>query len=93
MQPGYVRRAMKTLPVHNEDLLTTLTMPVWLAMGNRDREWPIEECRALVTALPAARLSVYDGDGHFPSAENPQRFNAELAALVVQAGLTRGGAE
>jgi hypothetical protein len=31
--------------------------------------------------------------GTIPSAENPQRFNAELAALVVQAGLTRGGAE
>jgi pimeloyl-ACP methyl ester carboxylesterase len=77
------------LPVHNEDLLPTLTMPVWLAMGDRDREWPIEECRALVTALPAAQLSVYDGDGHFPSAENPQRFNAELAALVLRAGLTR----
>ena len=82
MQPGYVRRAMRNLPVHNEDLLSTLTMPVWLAMGDRDREWPVEECRALVNALPSATLSVYEGDGHFPSAENPQRFNAELAALA-----------
>lgn len=87
MQPGYVRRAMRTLPVHNEDLLSTLTMPIWLSMGDRDREWPVEECRALTAALPSATLSIYAGDGHFPSAENPQRFNAELAALVARVRL------
>ena len=57
-------------------------MPVLLSMGELDREWPIAECRALREALPAATLTVYLGRGHFPSAEEPARFNTELAALV-----------
>ena len=82
MQPSYVRRAMTRLPTQNADLIPTLTMPVLLSMGELDREWPIAECRALREALPAATLTVYLGRGHFPSAEEPARFNAELAALV-----------
>lgn len=82
MQPSYVRRAMRELPTRNEDLVAKLTVPVLLSMGELDREWPIEECRALAAALPSARLSIYAERGHFPSAEDAERFNAELEELA-----------
>jgi pimeloyl-ACP methyl ester carboxylesterase len=35
--------------------------------------------------IPGAKLSVYQGIGHSPFFEDPQRFNAELAAFVRSA--------
>ena len=82
MQPSYVRRAMTQLPLHNEDLADKIDVPVLISVGSGDREWPLERCRAAAAMLPHARLSVYDGFGHFPSAEAPERFNRELEGLV-----------
>ena len=82
MQPGYVRRAMTKLPVQNADLASQLNLPVLLSMGSLDREWPIAACRQVVAMLSHAELSIYEGFGHFPSAEASERFNRELAQLV-----------
>ena len=82
MHPGYVRRAMLSLPTQNADLASRVDVPVLLSMGRHDREWPIAACEQVAAMLPDARLSVYEGSGHFPSAEDSERFNAELAALV-----------
>jgi pimeloyl-ACP methyl ester carboxylesterase len=82
MHPGYVRRAMQSLPTQNADLADRVDVPVLLSMGRHDREWPIPACEQVASMLPDARLSVYEDSGHFPSAEDSGRFNAELAALV-----------
>jgi non-heme chloroperoxidase len=82
LHPGYVRRAMRSLPTQNADLAPRLDVPVLLSMGRQDREWPIAACEQVAAMLPDARLSVYEDSGHFPSAEASERFNAELAALV-----------
>ncbi len=82
MHPGYVRRAMLTLPVQNADLVPRVDVPILLTMGRHDREWPIPVCEQLAALLSDAKLSIYEDSGHFPSAEASTRFNAELAALV-----------
>jgi pimeloyl-ACP methyl ester carboxylesterase len=82
LHPGYVRRAMLSLPTQNADLAARLDVPVLLSMGRHDREWPIAACEQVAAMLPDARLSVYERSGHFPSAEDSGRFNAELASLV-----------
>jgi pimeloyl-ACP methyl ester carboxylesterase len=39
----------------------------------------------LVSVIPAAKLSIYDGIGHSPFYEDAARFNRELAAFVRMA--------
>jgi pimeloyl-ACP methyl ester carboxylesterase len=39
--------------------------------------------RRLLDLNPAARLSVYEGVGHAPFYERPERFNRELAVFAA----------
>jgi pimeloyl-ACP methyl ester carboxylesterase len=55
------------------------TLAVW---GDRDHLCPRASQDALVAAIPGARLSVYEGAGHAPHWEEPERFAAELATLA-----------
>ena len=91
MQPSYVRRAMTKLPLRDEDLAGKINVPVLISVGSNDREWPLERCRAAVALLPHARLSVYEGFGHFPSSEAAERFNRELEGLVREINLQLHG--
>lgn len=84
MQPSYVRRAFAKLPTRNEDIAARLDVPVLVTVGTEDREWPLDRCREAVARLPAATLSVYEGVGHYPSAEDAARFDRELEALVAR---------
>ena len=83
-QPSYVRRALKDLPLQNADLVPILKVPVLLSAGDRDEEWPPGALKAAGARLPDAQVSIYQGDGHYPSAEHPDRFNRELAGLVAR---------
>ncbi len=82
MHPSYVRRAQTGLPVQNEDMPARLALPVLLSVGDRDEEWPVAAVQAAAAALPKATVSIYRGRGHYVSAEDPRRFNAELSDLV-----------
>ena len=84
MHPSYARRAAKDLPVMNGDMAAKITVPVLISVGDKDEEWPVEAVNAAAAALPNARVSIYRGLGHYVSAEDTVRFNAELAALVEQ---------
>jgi non-heme chloroperoxidase len=86
LHPSYVRRAQAgVLPTKNEDLVPKLDVPVLLSMGRADREWPIDRCEDLVKSLRAATLSVYENAAHYPSAEDPERFDRELDTFARRA--------
>lgn len=82
MNPSYVRRAMTDLPLFNTDLVSKLNIPILITVGAHDEEWPVSAAQALSQDLPNSALSLYAQSGHFPSMEEPERFNCELAALV-----------
>jgi pimeloyl-ACP methyl ester carboxylesterase len=58
-------------------------MPVLLVWGDRDGIIPIDHAAIAHAAMPASRLSVYEGAGHFPHHADPERFVAEVVDFVA----------
>lgn len=69
------------------ELAPTLQMPVFLLLGRRDRWVPPETSMAYFEALtaPSKRVVWFERSGHEPFAEEPERFNAAMAEIVLPA--------
>ena len=57
-----------------ERLYLLADVPVLLVGGNRDSVIPIAHTVAAHELLPSSSLQIFDGAGHFPHVEQPQRF-------------------
>jgi pimeloyl-ACP methyl ester carboxylesterase len=79
MLPAYARRAMANRTLENADLIPRLTLPVLLILGDSDRMATPDNMRRLAERLPSAELAVYAGTGHSAFAEQPERFNRDIA--------------
>ena len=80
-----VRGAMVRKELAYEPLFASLDSPVLLTHGAKDQVVLPAVSRALAEMIPHARLSGYPDTGHCPHAEDPHRFNRELAAFVAKA--------
>jgi pimeloyl-ACP methyl ester carboxylesterase len=49
-------------------------IPFLLLWGERDPIIPVEHARAAHELVPTSRLEVFEGSGHFPHLDEPQRF-------------------
>jgi pimeloyl-ACP methyl ester carboxylesterase len=83
MTPRFVRYALTQKP-HRDyaPLLAKLKVPVLLTHGTAETvalpsaaEYALQNC-------PTAKVSWYEGAGHAPFVEDPERFNRELAAFA-----------
>jgi pimeloyl-ACP methyl ester carboxylesterase len=54
-------------------------MVVW---GTRDRIIPVHHAQATADAVPGSRLELFEESGHFPHADDPQRFTALIEDFV-----------
>jgi len=52
----------------------TESVPVQLIWGAQDSVIPVSHARMAHTAMPGARLEVFEGSGHFPFHDDPDRF-------------------
>jgi pimeloyl-ACP methyl ester carboxylesterase len=66
------------------ELARSFEGPLWIAVGDADPFFPIDEAREVVAAAPNGRLEVFEDTGHFPSRDRPERFN-ELLREFLQA--------
>lgn len=57
-------------------------VPVLLVWGDRDAVIPVEHARLAQQAMPAAQLEVFEGTGHFPHHDEPERFLEVLRDFV-----------
>jgi pimeloyl-ACP methyl ester carboxylesterase len=57
-------------------------VPVLVTQGRADSVVLPAMAEHLLAACPAAEASWYDGVGHVPHLEEPERFNHELAELT-----------
>jgi non-heme chloroperoxidase len=62
--------------------LGRIAAPTLLVWGDRDGLLPAHEQRRLAAAIPGARSRVYPETGHSPQWERPERFAADLDALM-----------
>jgi pimeloyl-ACP methyl ester carboxylesterase len=74
-------RAMRDRP-DSTDVLTSLPSPVLLVVGEADPLLAPEEAAGLAASAPNGRAVTIKGAGHLPSLQQPDRFNAELLALL-----------
>jgi non-heme chloroperoxidase len=89
MLPAYAHRAMATRTMDNSDFIASMDLPMLMILGDQDVVATQAHMRALAAQLPHAQLSVYPETGHAAFAEQPVRFNRELAefARQVQVGV------
>jgi non-heme chloroperoxidase len=59
-----------------------VTMPVLIIWGDQDAYFPRAEQDLLVTTLPNAALTVYEGTGHSLQWEQPERVVRDIEAFV-----------
>ena len=70
--------------------LGRITTPALLVWGDADGLATRAMQEELARAIPGARLLVYEGVGHTPRWEDPDRFASDLAAFVEVTGADRG---
>jgi pimeloyl-ACP methyl ester carboxylesterase len=75
------RRFLETPDFTSE--LARLSVPCLIVWGNRDTYALRDSQDRLLTAIPGARLLVYEGGGHSFHWEDPDRFAADLIAFLT----------
>jgi len=68
--------------IDNDDVLARLRLPVLCTHGTDDAVVLPAASEHTASVVPGARLSIYEGVGHAPFAEDPERFNRELRQLA-----------
>jgi len=66
----------------HSDELHKIMAPTLIIWGDRDTLTPRSEQEALAKAIPHARLVVYEGLGHSPHWEVPERFAEEVVRFI-----------
>jgi pimeloyl-ACP methyl ester carboxylesterase len=89
LRPEGIERAaaFRTSSFYSPDQGHRLTMPVLLVQGSDDRVNPREQnADLLLPRLPRGQLQVWEGVGHMPEIEAPQRFNETLLDFARACG-------
>jgi non-heme chloroperoxidase len=71
--------------IDGDDVLRTLTVPLLVSHGRADTVVLPAMAEHVLATCPTAEPSWYEGVGHTPFLEQPERFNRELAALTRRA--------
>jgi non-heme chloroperoxidase len=80
----FVRKWVATRgALDNSDLLRSVTLPVLVSQGELDTITRRAAAAHIVSCCPNSRESVYEGVGHMPFLEEPDRFNRELGEFAT----------
>jgi non-heme chloroperoxidase len=80
--PARIRANLAAREIDDDDVLRTLMVPLLMTQGLADRVVLPAMAEHILTVCPAAEASWYEGVGHLPHLQEPERFNRELAALA-----------
>lgn len=81
--PPRVRDALRSRVVDHENVLTSLRLPVLLIQGRDDAVVLPRTADRYAALVPDATLATYDGVGHSPFREVPDRFAADLRSFLA----------
>jgi non-heme chloroperoxidase len=82
MVPPPVRAAMFNRVLENDDVLARIRVPTLVIHGRDDRIVRVRASEHNARTIPGARLLIYEGAGHTPYLEQPDRFNRDLGRFV-----------
>jgi len=82
MVPPAVRAAMFSRVLDNDDVLASIRVPTLVIHGTSDRIVRVSAARHTARSVPKATLLLYDGVGHAPHLEVPERLSRDLAEFV-----------
>jgi non-heme chloroperoxidase len=80
--PARIRANLGAREIDGDDMLRALRVPLLVTQGRADTIVLPAMAEHVLATCPTAELSWYDGVGHTPHLEEPERFNRELAALT-----------
>ena len=82
MVPPEVRLAMFSRVLDNDDVLAGIRVPALVIQGAADRIVRMSAAKHIASTIPGATLRVYEGVGHAPHLESPQRLGRDVAEFV-----------
>ena len=80
--PARVRANLAARVIDSDDVLRTLGVPLLVSHGRAEIVILPAMAEHVLRICPTAEASWYDGVGHAPHLEAPERFNRELAELT-----------
>jgi non-heme chloroperoxidase len=80
--PARIRANLGAREIDGDDVLRALEVPLLVSHGRADTVVLPAMAEHVLAICPVAEASWYDGVGHTPFLEDPERFNRELAALT-----------
>jgi pimeloyl-ACP methyl ester carboxylesterase len=80
--PAVIRAHLGARAIDGDDVLRTLEVPLLVTQGRSDVVVLPAMAEHILATCPTAEASWYDGVGHVPHLEEPERFNRELAELT-----------
>jgi pimeloyl-ACP methyl ester carboxylesterase len=80
--PARVRASLAARELDCDDVLRALEVPLLVTHGRADSVVLPAMAEHVLAVCPAAEASWYEGVGHVPHLEEPDRFNRELAELA-----------
>ena len=86
--PAQVRANLASREIDCDDVLRRLEVPLLVTQGTIDTVVLPATAEHILATCPTATASWYEGGGHVPHLEEPERFNHELGTLTrrVDAG-------
>jgi non-heme chloroperoxidase len=82
--PARIRANLAAREIDLDDVVRALHVPLLVTHGRADSIALPAAAEQILATLPTAQASWYDGVGHAPHLEAPERFNRELAALTTR---------
>jgi non-heme chloroperoxidase len=80
--PAAIRANLGAREIDDDDVLRGLEVPVLVTQGRADAVVLPAMAEHVLATCPTAEVSWYEGVGHAPHLEEPDRFNRELAELT-----------
>ena len=80
--PARVRAHLAAREIDDDEVLRALEVPLLVTHGRADSVVLPAMAEHVLATCPTAEASWYEGVGHAPHLEEPERFNRELAALT-----------
>jgi non-heme chloroperoxidase len=80
--PAAIRANLAARAIDCDDVLRALEVPVLVTHSRADTVVLPAMAEHVLATCPTAEASWYEGVGHAPHLEEPDRFNRELAALT-----------